>query len=169
MTGIAGCLPSRYGRTVRALDRSTIGWLWVLGQVVISLLFVISPWSPHGVVAISIGIVLVLAGGVIGVSALRALGDALTPTPVPRERSTLRTRGIYSVVRHPIYTGLLTAMLGLLVTAGSAWTALWWVVAIAFFTAKSHWEDRLLHERYGTAWEEWARHTGALLPRRDRR
>lgn len=147
------------------MSRSTIGWLWVLGQVVIAVAFILSPWSPHGVVWISIGLVLVLLGGVIAVLALRALGDALTPTPVPRETSTLHTDGIYAVVRHPIYTGLLTTMLGLLVAAGSGLGVAWWAVAIAFFTAKSRWEDRLLRERYGDAWERWARSTGALLPR----
>lgn len=147
------------------MKRTTVGWLWVLGQVVIAVLFAVSPWSGHGGVAIVVGVVLVLLGGVIGALAMRALGDALTPTPVPRESSTLRTDGIYSVVRHPIYTALLTAMLGLVVAAGSWWTAGWWLLAIVFFTAKARWEDRLLHERYGAAWEQWARTTGALLPR----
>lgn len=152
------------------MSRSTIGWLWVLGQGVIAVAFLLSPWSPHGTVAIVIGVPVALLGGLVAVAALRSLGDALTPTPVPRETSTLHTDGIYSVVRHPIYTGLLTIMLGLLIGAGSGLGALWWAVAIAFFTAKSRWEDRLLRERYGDAWERWARTTGALLPRlRERR
>ena len=154
---------------MRITRRSTIGWLWVAGQGVIAVAFVLSPWSRHGVPAATIGVAVSVAGAVVAVSAFRALGPALTPTPVPREASRLQTRGIYGWIRHPIYTGLLTIMLGLLVVAGTAIGVLWWLVAIAFFVAKSRWEDRLLRERYGDDWERWARTTGALLPRRRER
>lgn len=147
------------------MRRSSIGWLWVGGQAVIAVAFVLSPWSLHGAIAVVLGAALCALGVVVAIAALRALGSALTPTPVPRDGSALQTNGIYRWIRHPIYTSLLTIMLGLLLGAGTGVGVLWWLVAIGFFTAKSRWEDRLLHERYGTVWEQWARTTGALLPR----
>ncbi len=41
-----------------------------------------------------------------------SLGSSLTPFPKPSERSTLRGRGAYRLVRHPIYGGLLLVALG---------------------------------------------------------
>ncbi|MDP1788730.1 MAG: NnrU family protein, partial [Rhodoglobus sp.] len=53
--------------------------------------------------------VLVLAGLVLVVLAGTGLGRALTASPVPRENAELVTGGVYAVIRHPIYTGLLVA------------------------------------------------------------
>ena len=137
----------------------------MVAQVLIAVAFVLSTWSSHGVPAMTVGALVGTMGVILTITALRALGSALTPTPVPREASALQTSGIYRWIRHPIYTGLLTIMLGAVIGAGTGGGALWWIVAVGFFTAKAHWEDRLLHERYGTVWEQWARNTGALLPR----
>mmetsp|Transcript_15111 Transcript_15111/g.42339 ORF Transcript_15111/g.42339 Transcript_15111/m.42339 type:complete len:252 (+) Transcript_15111:172-927(+) len=40
------------------------------------------------------------------------LGASLSPLPKPREGNTLRTTGIYSVCRHPMYSGLLVGSVG---------------------------------------------------------
>lgn len=147
------------------MSQAAIGWLWVVGQALLGVGFVLSGWELHAPIAVAVGVIIVVSGSVIGLLAMRTLGDALTPTPVPRDSATLRTNGIYAWVRHPIYTGLLTGMLGMLVAAGTGRGWIWWVVAIVFFSAKARWEDQLLRARYGTAWQHWAEHTGALLPR----
>jgi len=101
----------------------------------------------------------------LGWSAFRALGRALTPTPVPIPGVGLRTDGPYRFVRHPIYSAILLAGTGFAVAIGTWWTVAALGVLGLFFFAKSRWEDRLLRAQYGAAWEEWASTTGALLPR----
>jgi protein-S-isoprenylcysteine O-methyltransferase Ste14 len=111
---------------------------------------------------------LVIGGIVLALAAARGLGSALTATPVPISGAGLRTSGAYGFVRHPIYSALLLATLGLLLAMGSIWSWIWGAVILVFFWTKSRWEDRLLHEEYGAAWATWARTTGALVPRPSR-
>ena len=59
-----------------------------------------------------VGGVLMVAGVVVAGMALTGLGSALTAMPAPIEGETLRTGGVYALVRHPIYGGLIIAALG---------------------------------------------------------
>ena len=59
-----------------------------------------------GIAMIAIGVVTLFAG-------FRGLGKSLTANPVPNEDGVLVTKGIYSIVRHPIYLGLMIITLGL--------------------------------------------------------
>jgi protein-S-isoprenylcysteine O-methyltransferase Ste14 len=105
-----------------------------------------------------------LAGGlvVVAVGALQ-LGRSLTPTPVPNGAG-LRTAGLYRWVRHPIYTGVLLAALGVALRSFSVWTAVCWTALLALLTAKARWEERLLAEVF---WDYpgYAARTGRFLPR----
>lgn len=80
-------------------------------------------------------------------SGAQALGKQLTPLPAPTETGELKTDGVYGVVRHPIYTGVL----GL----AASWALLRSPKAVpptlalyAFFVAKSAKEEEWLEKRY---------------------
>ena len=93
------------------------------------------------------GFVLEAAGAGILIVSRITLGRSFTPMPRPRDRSTLRTTGIYAGARHPIYGGLLVFLLGLsfhrspLVLAPTALLA-------GIFWFKSIREEAWLAERY---------------------
>jgi protein-S-isoprenylcysteine O-methyltransferase Ste14 len=59
-----------------------------------------------------LGVLLLAAGLVLAVFAVLGLGSSLTALPAPLESGQLRTDGVYSVVRHPIYSSLLLCVLG---------------------------------------------------------
>jgi protein-S-isoprenylcysteine O-methyltransferase Ste14 len=105
-------------------------------------------WPHHGEPWLRIaGFVLEAVGLGIVIMSRIALGRSFTPLPRPRDRSTLRTTGIYARVRHPVYGGLLVAGVGLalhrspLVLAPTA-------VLAAVFWLKSLREEAWLCERY---------------------
>lgn len=58
------------------------------------------------------GLALAGAGGTLALAGIRRLGAALSPFPRPVEGSALREDGVYRLVRHPIYGGLLLVALG---------------------------------------------------------
>jgi protein-S-isoprenylcysteine O-methyltransferase Ste14 len=60
----------------------------------------------------TIGVLVVSASTVVAVLAAFGLGSSLTAMPAPVERGSLRTDGVYGVVRHPMYTSVLLATLG---------------------------------------------------------
>lgn len=147
------------------MTRARLGWLLVVLQFVLLAVLALLPHRTATLLSLAVGVPLMAAGVVLGLAASRRLGSALTPTPVPIADAGLRTDGVYSNVRHPIYSAILLAALGFTVALGSWWTLLALGVLAAFFTVKYHWEDRLLAQEYGTAWQDWAARTGALVPR----
>lgn len=129
------------------MKRSTIGWLWVGGQVLFLGCLILLPgrsdWPTPGWLEAVAGAVFFVGLAVIGVAAL-GLGRALTPTPVPNQRGALTTNGFYRYVRHPIYTGVLAVVTGMTVRSGS-----WFVLGVAlstfvFFDRKAAWEEQQL-------------------------
>jgi protein-S-isoprenylcysteine O-methyltransferase Ste14 len=91
---------------------------WAAAQVVLFVSIVVAgiggprwseTWAPLRVVA---GIAIAIAGLVLFVGGLAALGSSLTPFPRPLEKATLRTNGVYRFARHPIYGGSLLLALG---------------------------------------------------------
>lgn len=148
------------------MTRTRLGWLLVAGQGVLLILLVLLPHRAPTLLSLAVGVPLVAAGIVLAIVSSRTLGSALTPTPVPVPDAGLRTDGPYRWVRHPIYSAILLAALGIVIAVGSSWTVAAAVALTLFFVAKSRWEDRLLEAQYGDTWREWAARTGALVPRR---
>lgn len=93
------------------------------------------------------GLAVTVAGGVVGTWALAVLGESLTPYPQPRARGKLVRRGPYAVVRHPIYSALLLAMLGICMT-GSWWGLIPLMALVLWWLAKSSVEERFLLEKF---------------------
>jgi protein-S-isoprenylcysteine O-methyltransferase Ste14 len=80
--------------------------------------------------------------------AVRDLAGNLTASPTPVDGGELVTHGIYATVRHPMYSALLSGVIGFALLVGS-WVALAAVlVLVPFFIAKARHEERLLSSRY---------------------
>jgi len=123
-----------------ALGRRGEGWVVLQSIVIVAAVAcaVIGPSWPNDSESTGAGILIV---------SRVTLGRSFTPLPRPRDRSTLRTTGIYAGARHPIYGGLLVLLLGLslhrspLVLAPTALLA-------GIFWLKSIREEAWLAERY---------------------
>jgi len=148
-----------------------VGWIWVAGQAALLGALVLLPggddWATPDLVDIAAN-VLFYGGVILAVVAGLGLGTALTPTPVPTQRGSLNTSGLYRFVRHPIYSGVLLIVAGMTLRSAS-WLHL--VVAIAtwlFFNRKAAWEEQQLMERYPD-YVSYASTTPRFVPRLGRR
>lgn len=102
----------------------------------------VAPWlNIAGTVLIAIGLVLLFAG-------FRGLGKSLTANPVPNADGVLATTGIYSIVRHPIYLGLLIITLGLVISSGVWAQIIIWIALAVLLVYKMRWEEVLLTAKY---------------------
>jgi protein-S-isoprenylcysteine O-methyltransferase Ste14 len=143
------------------------GWLFVTAQVVLLVLMVFGPrdgwYTPTGWMR-SLGLGLMVAGTIVGVSSSVFLRRGLTPTPVPNGATDLVTRGPYRYVRHPIYVAVMLFMIGVALRSGSllVWVAL--VLLIILFTVKARWEEARLMETF-RGYSVYAERTGRFLPR----
>lgn len=142
------------------------GNLLVTVQFVLLIALVVSPsgnlWPYPEWLAI-VALILMLGGAMVVLFALVGLGTAATATPVPKEGASLRTNGLYALARHPIYSGLLAAGLGLALRGGSIWHILIFAGLIVLLSLKSRWEERMLlvvHPEYAT----YAAKVGRFVP-----
>ena len=136
-----------------SLGRRGEGWVAIQG--VLLVLVAAAGWSlgpdwsgPARSAALLLGLVLVAGGLVLAVRGLLDLGTALTPLPHPRDGAALVETGVYGLVRHPIYGGLILGSIGwALIQASLAALALSAVLA-GFFSLKSRREEAWLESRY---------------------
>lgn len=74
-------------------------------------------------------------------------------------------RGVFGVVRHPIYLSEILLYLGLLSLSLSLAASVVWVVAIGFLHWISRYEERLLLARFGAEYEQYMRDVPMWVPR----
>jgi len=118
---------------------------------------------PVGWVFPLLGTVMLAAGLGFTVWARRHLGRNWSASVVVKEDHALVRTGPYRYVRHPIYSGILLAFLGMVVTIGE-WRGLVAVVLAAVsFIVKSRAEERRMRETF-PEYEEYARGTAAIVP-----
>ena len=94
------------------------------------------------------GVALIIVGAGIALAGAMALGRNLTPFPKPSDSARLVRNGIYSVIRHPLYTSVIAVAIGWALVWQS-WPALLAAAAlIPFFHAKALNEERWLREKF---------------------
>ncbi len=84
------------------------------------------------------------------------------PMSVKKEPE-LVTSGPYRFVRHPIYTGVLLAIFGSLITASPLWLVIF-VVAAGYFTYSAKQEEALMAETFPDAYPTYKARTKMLIP-----
>ena len=111
------------------------------------------------------GLALMLAAVVVTVLARITLGISWSSRPVIYAGHELVTSGIYSIIRHPIYTSYLAAFVGAGLVFGSAAVlilAITFVAPVLFTTARL--EERLLCRQFAE-YPRYQAQSGMFLPR----
>jgi protein-S-isoprenylcysteine O-methyltransferase Ste14 len=72
--------------------------------------------------------------------------------------------GPYRVVRHPMYSGWLLALAGLLLMYRTWFILVLLISSFAAFTRRARLEEKVLAQRFGTDWSEYSQRTRAFIP-----
>ncbi|MBV8614383.1 MAG: isoprenylcysteine carboxylmethyltransferase family protein [Acetobacteraceae bacterium] len=110
------------------------------------------------------GLALYLGGGGVRLAAVFALGARFSPVVAIQPGHQLETRGLYRLVRHPSYTGLLVNALGWALAFRSA---LGLVLAALLFLpllGRMRAEEAFLAAEFGPEYEAYRAHTWRLVP-----
>lgn len=123
-----------------------------------------------------VGCALACIGGIIRITSYRLLGRLFTYELSIRPNHQLVTSGLYSLVRHPSYTGSLLEGIGagLCVLGPGSWMrecGIWetkvgkclaftWIGFVTFtlgnMALRTTNEDQFLRNEFGKEWDEWA-------------
>ena len=102
-----------------------------------------------------LGLLLIVAGVLFACWARHILGSNWSSEVQLKQDHELIERGPYRYVRHPIYTGILLALLGTVVLLGE-WRALvGFVIMFVSFWRKLRLEEAWLSEHFGPAYGEY--------------
>ena len=112
-----------------------------------------------------LGLVLTAAGVAIGIWARVSLGTNWSGVVTLKDDHELIRTGLYRWIRHPIYTGILLAMIGTAMIMGHLLSWLGFLIVWATFYLKARREEGFLRQEFGDAFEEHARHTGMFFPK----
>lgn len=111
-----------------------------------------------------LGVAIVLAGHCFSMWARVHLGKYWSGTVALKEGHRLITTGPYGLVRHPIYTGLLSAVFGTALAAGTWEALLGFCVMVPAYIVKWRREERVMTGEFGQEYLDYMKKTKAIVP-----
>jgi protein-S-isoprenylcysteine O-methyltransferase Ste14 len=127
------------------------------------------PWLsarflPRSMAFYWIGLLMLATGLGFAVWARRYLGRNWSGIVTVKQDHELIRSGPYALVRHPIYTGLLLAMLGTAVAIGEWRGLIAFALITAGFVVKLRTEERFMSETFGEQYARYRAEVPALIP-----
>jgi protein-S-isoprenylcysteine O-methyltransferase Ste14 len=129
------------------------------------------PWGalnlrlwPQSLLAYWIGLALLIAGLTFAVWARVHLGRNWSGSVTVKEGHELIRSGPYTYVRHPIYTGLITAVLGTAISSGTVRAALGLVIITLSLVRKLHTEEAFMRDTFPGEYQRYCAQVPALIP-----
>lgn len=121
-------------------------------------------WTIDGETIRWLGVALFAIGGALRLWPVFVLGHRFSGLVAIQPGHTLLTTGIYSVIRHPSYLGLLVNSLGWGLAFRSGVGVLLAAMMIPPLLARIRAEERLLSSQFGDEYEAYRARTSRLIP-----
>ena len=112
------------------------------------------------------GFVLIWGGLLFRIYSIRLLGNYFSNAAKIKNQHQLFQVGVYSVIRHPSYTGAISSILGTVLWLGS-WQTLpisLCLIFVAYYHRITQ-EEKVLTVHFGKEYQEYCQQTGILLPK----
>ncbi len=111
-----------------------------------------------------LGAALMITGLLFAVWAREHLGRNWSRSVTIKQDHELITSGPYAVVRHPIYTGILTGFLGTAIALSQVRGFIAFVLIFLVFWIKLRMEEQWMRSQFGETYATYAHRTAALVP-----
>jgi protein-S-isoprenylcysteine O-methyltransferase Ste14 len=122
-------------------------------------------WTLDGHMTRWLGIGLFAAGGLLRLWPVFVLGDRFSGLVAIQPGHTLVNSGIYGLIRHPSYLGLLVSSLGWGLAFRSGLGVLLTALTIPPLLVRIRAEERLLRTQFGAEYDAYRARTSRLIPR----
>jgi protein-S-isoprenylcysteine O-methyltransferase Ste14 len=121
-------------------------------------------WTIDGDTVRYLGLALFVIGSVLRLAAVFVLGRRFSGLVAIQEGHELATGGLYRVIRHPSYLGLLLGLFGWALIFRSAIGVLVSLLLLPPLVARMNSEEALLESEFGERYADYRRRTWRLLP-----
>jgi len=121
-------------------------------------------WTFDGDAVRWLGVVFFAAGGALRIWPVFVLGRRFSGLVAIQPGHTLVTSGVYGIIRHPSYLGLLANSLGWALAFRAGVGVLLTALLIPPLLARIHAEERLLRTQFGGEYDTYCRRTSRLIP-----
>jgi protein-S-isoprenylcysteine O-methyltransferase Ste14 len=127
------------------------------------------PWLylqlwPVGFWPFWLGAAVIIAGLLFAVWAREHLGRNWSSSVTIKQGHELIASGPYAVVRHPIYTGILTGFVGMAIALSQVRGFIAFALFFLAFWIKLRMEEQWMRSEFGEAYATYAHQTAALVP-----
>src|SRR6202453_4602574 len=144
-------------------------FIFLIAIVLLSTTRIPLPWLylplwPSGFWPFWLGAALTVAGILFAIWAREHLGSNWSRSVTIKQGHELITSGPYAVVRHPIYTGILTGFLGMAIAISQVRGAIVFVLFFLAFWIKLRLEEQWMRSQFGETYATYAHQTAALVP-----
>jgi protein-S-isoprenylcysteine O-methyltransferase Ste14 len=152
---------------------SRFGFLTTMGVpvgVLVLAASLVAPWIfasrliPDFLPFVISGLLLVALGIGFAIWARMRLGRNWSSLPAIHENHTITRTGPYALVRHPIYTGILTGILGTGIATGATLVFFCLLAVFVMFLIKIRREEQFLTEEFGEEYERYRHEVKAIHP-----
>jgi len=130
----------------------------------IPLFWLYYPLWPTGLWAFWIGAAVAVIGLLFAVWARQHLGRNWSRSVTIKENHELIKTGPYALVRHPIYTGILSGFLGTAIALSQVRGFLGFVLVFLVLWRKLRMEEEWMRSQFGETYATYAHQTAALIP-----
>lgn len=165
-TGVFDLTRPNRNTSGRGKDYRAISYGYIASALVI---LVLAPLE-NGVMSRSVSSVQKGFGALVGISGLltawlayKSLGRNFRVFAAPRRSGSLVQLGVYSKVRHPMYTSVIVSFAGYVIYWGSYWSAPFWLSLTVLYIVKAIKEEGVLSQRFPD-YQEYRSRTKRFIP-----
>jgi len=149
----------------RVLILITLMWcFWAVYSAGFAPDFLVQRAIPDGMAIGLIGMIITLMGLGFAIWARVHLGKYWSSMPAIRVDHKLIRTGPYSIVRHPIYTGILFAVAGTAIIIGEPLGLVAFFLILTAYLWKIRMEEKYLQEEFGEAYAQYRKEVPGLIP-----
>jgi len=150
-------------------DKGSLGIIWITIGIaiplgIVSSIFFNIPIS-HLRITPYVGLFIIIAGMILRFISIWSLGKFFTVDVTIRDNHKIKQDGLYRIIRHPSYTGMLLSFIGLGISINN-WISLL-TISILVTTAMLYRikiEERALKEQFGLEYSDYMKRTYRLIP-----
>ena len=110
------------------------------------------------------GLTIAILGLLVVILAILQLNKNLSPFPTPKDNSVLLQNGLFKLVRHPIYSGLIFLFFGYSIYKDSVYKLIITLLLLILFHYKTQYEEQQLQNKFPD-YKTYKSKTGKFFPK----